>query len=329
MTSWLENKKLLVTGGAGAFGKRFLRSALAAHCARVTVFSRDEMKHAELKRELGPLAKEVEFRIGDVLDPDALRWAIHRSDLVVHAAAMKHLPECEANPEASTRVNVVGTRNVTGAFLRSSAEALVFLSTDKAPYASSVYGAQKYLGEKLIGEVAALAEAGRRAFSLRYSNVMDSTGSVFHVFRRLLLDGQTANVNGAQTSRGFVTQAEVIRAVESGLALLRGGEVLVLPPRVVRIGELAEAMRKLLGKGRVNVVETPGFVGEKESATLVMGEERAVAREISELPGAIMLDFLARHPEHPRSALPAGGLTLENCPPLAGAELESFLAQLL
>lgn len=327
--SWLRNRRVFVTGGAGAFGKRFLRTALESGAARVTVFSRDEMKHAELKRELGPLKKDVEFRIGDVLDADAVAWGIRRADLVVHAAAMKHLPECESNPSASTRVNVEGTRNVTGAFLGSSAEVLVFLSTDKAPYASSIYGAQKYVGEKLVGEAALLLEGGRRALSLRYSNVMDSTGSVFHIFRRLLSEGGTATVNGAQTSRGFVTQNQVIGALQGALGLLRGGEVLVLVPRVVRIGELAEAMRTILKKGQVNVVETPGFVGEKESATLVMGEERSFARTLADVPSTVVLDFLGRHPERAGATLPPGGLTLEDCPRLAGTELEGFLAPLL
>ena len=330
MTSWLKKKRVLVTGGAGAFGRKFLRAATDAGAAGVVVFSRDEMKHAALKRELGALAAGIDFRIGDVTDPAAVATVLRRVDLVVHAAAMKHLPECEANPAASTRVNVLGTEIVARRFLSSGAECLVFLSTDKAPYASSVYGAQKYIGEKLVTETARLLEEGRRAFTLRYSNVMDSTGSAFHVFRQLLSADQTATVNGSQTSRGFVSQAQVIRNLDEALDRCRGGEVLVLIPRVIRIAELAETLKRLLGKGRVSVVETPGFAGEKESATLIMAEERALAREFPEVPeGAVLLDALLRSTGRGQRAVPERGLTLEDCQRLSGAELETFVTPLL
>ena len=294
------------------------------------MLSRDEMKHAALKRELGAAAPEVEFRLGDVTDPGAVALALRGIDVVVHAAAMKHLPECEANVATSTRVNVLGTQTVSDAFLRSSAETLVFLSTDKAPYASSAYGAQKYLGEKLVDRDARLAEAGRRAFSLRYSNVMDSTGSVFHVFRQLLSAGKTATVHGSQTSRGFVSQSQVVETLAASLEAARGGEVVVLRPRVVRIAELAATMRKLLGKGEVNLVEATGFAGEKESATLIMAEERAQARRFgrAEMP-TVLLDFLGRSPEREASPLPAHGLTLDDCERLAGEALERFVGALL
>lgn len=330
MPSWLEGKRVLVTGGAGAFGQKFLPAAREARCSGVVVFSRDEMKHAALKRELGALAKEVEFRIGDVTDPESVALAMRRIDLVIHAAAMKHLPECEANVVASNRVNVLGTQVVANAFLRSEARALVLLSTDKAPYASSAYGAQKYLAEKIVWETARLAGPDQRAFSLRYSNVMDSTGSVFHVFRQTLQADRTATVNGAQTSRGFVTQTQVLEALRAALAAAGGGETLVLRPKVVRVADLAEAMRKLLGHGRVEVVRNTGFVGEKESATLITAEERPVAREFGELSsGAVLLDLLARHPGRPAASLPDRGLTLDDCEPLSGSELESFVAALL
>jgi UDP-N-acetylglucosamine 4,6-dehydratase/5-epimerase len=330
MNSWLAGKRILVTGGTGAFGRRFLRAACEAKCAGVTVFSRDEMKHAALKRELGAIPREVSFVIGDITDPEAVSLAIRDADVVIHAAAMKHLPECESNVAASTRVNVLGTQAVANAFLKSSAEALVFLSTDKSPYASSTYGAQKFLGEKIITETARVSGPGKRAFALRYSNVMDSTGSAFHIFRQLLSTNQKATVNGEQSSRGFVAQSQVVRCLERCLAVARGGEVLVLIPKVVRIAELAQALCKVIGQGEVQVIDAVGFVGEKESATLVMAEEGAVAVEFSEVPeGAVLLDFLGRHPERARYHLPAHGLRLEECERMSGSELEEFVARLL
>jgi UDP-N-acetylglucosamine 4,6-dehydratase/5-epimerase len=327
----LRGKRVLVTGGTGAFGRRFTRAFREAGGRGLVLLSRDEMKHAALKRELGPEATNVELRIGDIAEPEDLQLALRGVDVVIHAAAMKHLPECEANVRASTRVNVLGTQLVADAFLRSTAEALVFLSTDKAPYASSVYGAQKYIGEKIVTECARIAEQGRRAFSLRYSNVMDSTGSVFHIFRDRLTAGKPAMVNGAQTERGFVTQSEVIGVLGAALAHARGGEVVVLVPKVVRIHELANALCKLIGKGEVQLAEGTAFLGEKESATLVMAEEARVARQLEGVSAraAVLLDLLGRSAHRPASEIAARGLTLEACERLSGAELERYLAPLV
>jgi FlaA1/EpsC-like NDP-sugar epimerase len=331
MSEALRGKRALVTGGTGAFGRRFTRAFREADGRSLVLLSRDEMKHAALKRELGAQAADVELRIGDITDPGDLQLALRGVDLVIHAAAMKHLPECEANVRASTRVNVLGTQLVADAFLRSGAETLVFLSTDKAPYASSVYGAQKYIGEKIVTECARSAEQGRRAFSLRYSNVMDSTGSVFHVFRERLAAGKPALVNGAQTERGFVSQSEVLGVLGAALAAARGGEVVVLVPKVVRIHELANALCKLIGKGEVQLAEGTAFLGEKESATLVMAEEARVARELEGVPGrsGVLLDLLGRSPHRPPNEIAARGLTLDACERLSGGELERYLAPLL
>jgi UDP-N-acetylglucosamine 4,6-dehydratase len=332
VASWLKGKRILVTGGAGAFGQKFLKVARESGAAHVTVLSRDEMKHAAQRREWGKAVGEwLTPMIGDVTQPESLAVAMRGIDCVIHAAAMKHLPECEFNGAASTRVNVDGTRNVVNAFVQSAAETLVFLSTDKAPYATSIYGAQKYIGEKLVAEANQLAP-GKRAFSLRYSNVMDSTGSVFHIFNQTLAADRAASVNGAGTCRGFVSQARVIACIEKALEVARGGELFVLVPQVVKIAELAETMRELIGKGKVNVTQSTGFLGEKESATLVMAEETALAREAPEftLGRVVLLDPLARHGERPAAkGIGPKSFTLEDCATMGGAELKTFVAALM
>ena len=330
MASWFSNKRILVTGGTGAFGQKFLEFVRERGPVEVTAFSRDEMKHAQLRRTwLSPGTGWLRPMIGDITHPEELRLAMRGADLVIHAAAMKHLPECEANPLASLRINIEGTQNVVRAFLDSTATTLVFLSSDKAPYASSIYGAQKYIAEKLVAEASRL-QPGKRGFSLRYSNVMDSTGSVFHVFRELLGAGKIATVNGPQTARGFVSQAQVLQCLEGALHAARGGETFVLVPRVVRIAELAETMQSLIGRGEVVVSNQSGYAGEKESATLVMAEEAGAAKAFPERAGTFLLDLLNRHPERPRA--PAIGLkpfTLDDCERLSGAELRKFVAALM
>lgn len=348
MSSWLSGKRVLLTGGAGAFGRAFLRWAQGQAAKQVTVLSRDEMKHAALRREVSSdagMRAMVRLAIGDICAPETLQPWLRDADCVVHAAAMKHVGECEQNVLASTRVNVVGTANVVSAFLQSDCRALVFLSTDKSPYSSSAYGAQKYLGERMVVEAARLCRPEQRAFCLRYSNVMDSTGSVFHIFRDLLRAGKTATVNGAATSRGFVTQAQVLACLHQGLASAAGGEVFVLRPQVVRIAELAEAMRDLLRQGggpasatvgSVQVLESAMYQGEKESATLIMAEELGLARPFQAAAATdpssqvVMLDNLGRHPPGTLPLpLPSHGLQLSDCPTLSGAALQAFVQPLL
>lgn len=327
MLEFLEGKRVVVTGGAGAFGRNFLNAIKSTPPASVLVLSRDEMKHSALRREWTGKSW-ARFRIGDITRADDLELAFREADVVIHAAAMKHLPECELNAAPSTVMNVVGTLNVVNAFARSSASTLVFLSTDKAPYASTIYGAQKLIGEKLVTEAAL---AGKRAFSLRYSNVIDSTGAAFLLFKQLLGDGKTVTVNGAQTSRGFLSQAEVLRCLSKALEVARGGEVFVPVPRLIVIADMARTMRAILGKGDVVVNESPGFTGEKESATLIMAEEKGLTVEVPELDGptGYLIDPLRRHGDRKPARFSRPTFSLEDCPRLEGGELRKFLETLM
>ncbi len=334
MKNLFKNKTVLITGGAGAFGQKFITSLKDSGVARVIVLSRDEMKHAALKRL--PQFKEcmsfLDFRIGDVTRPSDLELVLPSADIVIHSAAMKHLPECEANVMASTTVNVTGTENVVRAFLRSNAKDLVFLSTDKSPSASSVYGAQKYIGEKLVTEAARLAGTGKRAFTLRYSNVIDSTGSVFNLFSGILSAGREATVNGSNTQRGFVTQDAVCSQLTEYLAHAKGGEVFVFRPVVINIAELATTMQSIIGKGSVVVKNTLGTGWEKESGTLVMPEEAALAKSPNWLSSdhSVVLDFLNRHAEAAAAKLGAdNSYTLQDCPVLNGEKLKQFLVPVM
>src|SRR4051812_14540379 len=108
MDGHFTGKRVFLTGGAGAFGRKFLSWVESQRPELVTIFSRDEMKHAALKRAYSPLPPWLRFRLGDITCKDDVMAEIDRADVVVHAAAMKHLPECEANPLMSVRVNVLG-----------------------------------------------------------------------------------------------------------------------------------------------------------------------------------------------------------------------------
>lgn len=326
MKNIFENKNIAVTGGTGAFGSKFVNYLVDKSPAKVTVLSRDEMKHAAMKRTFSDKQKYsfLNCQIGDINRAEDLEIAFAEADIVVHAAAMKHLPECEANAAMSNYVNVFGTQNVIRSFHKSKAQSMVFLSTDKAPYASSIYGAQKYIGEKLTTEASGISK-NKRAFSLRYSNVIDSTGAVFLIFANMLSAGRKVSVNGTQTLRGFVTQADVISTLEASLGMMHGGETVVLKPRVIRIAELATAMQEILGKGEVEIKETSAFLGEKDNATLIMAEEMSIARQFPNQE-AYILDYNNLQKECSKANFTfEGAYTLDHCPTITGPELKEYL----
>jgi UDP-N-acetylglucosamine 4,6-dehydratase len=328
MDSNFKDKNIVITGGTGAFGGKFV-SYLSKHSPKsVCVLSRDEMKHAAMKRVFSDKTKFswLNYQIGDINRNEDLERAFLKADVVIHAAAMKHLGECESNPDASNYVNVNGTQNVIKHFHKSNAQTLIFLSSDKSPYASSVYGAQKYMGEKLISDSSRYSE-DKRSYSLRYSNVLDSTGAVFLIFANMLNVGKKVTVNGTQTIRGFVSQAEVISVLENCMACLKGGETVVLKPRVIRIAELATAMKEIIGKGEVEIKESTAFLGEKDNATLIMAEELGVAKEFPEA-NSYMLDYSSQHPERERTSL-TQSFTLDDCPVITGKELKEYLSEVI
>ena len=162
--------------------------------------------------------------------------------------------------------------------------------------------------------------------------MIDSTGAAFNVFYQLLSQGKEVVVNGAETQRGFVTQEQVIGSLGACLASAKGGEVFVLMPRVVKIAEMAAALRAIVGRGEVRVKETTGLGWEKESATLIMAEELAAARRLHLAADVdiITLDMLKRHSEaEPVFANRKSALTLEDCEHLGGNELSQFLSNVI
>ena len=176
-------KKILLTGGTGSFGNKFVSMALANLCPeRIVVYSRDEMKQWEMAKMFNDDAR-IRFFIGDVRDGDRLRLAMEGIDTVVHAAALKQVPTAEYNPFECIKTNVLGAQNVIEAALALGVKRVVALSTDKAAAPINLYGASKLCSDKLF--IAANNIRGHRdiTFSVvRYGNVMGSRGSVIPFF---------------------------------------------------------------------------------------------------------------------------------------------------
>jgi len=275
-TAMLDGKSVLVTGGTGSFGRAFVEKALTSKAKKVIIFSRDEQKHYNLERVFKD--KRVRFFVGDIRDRDRLQTALRDVDIVVHAAAMKHVPICEYNPIEAVQTNVNGARNLIEAAMANGVERVIALSTDKAVSPANLYGATKLCMEKLL--TAANAYAGDRAtrFSLvRYGNVMGSAGSVIPLFRNQMKTGKLT-ITDARMTRFWIEMNEAVALVLRGLELMSGGEIFIPKLPTSDIETLAEAVAP--GTPRTVVGIRPG---EKLHETLISSEEARRTSDMDDL----------------------------------------------
>src|SRR5579864_6242115 len=213
-----NDKSILLTGGTGSFGKKFLEVILRNyHPRKVIVFSRDELKQHEMKTG-GFSHESVRYFLGDVRDRDRLKRAMNGVDVVVHAAALKQVPACEYNPIEAVLTNVMGARNVIEAALDTGVARVLVLSTNKAVNPVNLYGATKLVAEKLFTQANAYTGAGPTRFScVRYGNVLGSRGSVIPLFRKQL-ESRILTVTDARMTRFWLTLEQgvcfVVQATE-------------------------------------------------------------------------------------------------------------------
>ena len=241
----LNGKRLLITGGTGSFGQEFVRYVLEAYpgIARLVIFSRDELKQFEMQQKF-PRAQypNLRFFIGDVRDKDRMRRACEDIDILVHAAALKHVPIAEYNPMECIRTNVLGAENVINAAFDCGIKRVVALSTDKAAAPINLYGASKLCSDKLF--IAANNIRGSRdlRFSVvRYGNVFGSRGSVAPFFLNQRKSGVVTITDEAMT-RFSITLREGVELVMTALEKSWGGEIFVPEIPSYKILDLVEAI---------------------------------------------------------------------------------------
>ena len=276
LLSALDGKSILVTGGTGSFGRAFVKAALTSKARKVIAFSRDEQKHYQMSRELDD--RRLRFFVGDIRDRDRLMTALRDVEIVVHAAAMKHVPICEYNPLEAVQTNVMGARYLIEAAIDRGVERVLALSTDKAVSPANLYGATKFCMEKLL--IAANAYAGDRMtrFScVRYGNVMGSAGSVIPLFRSQRERG-AITVTDPRMTRFWIEMDEAIELVLRGLSLMQGGEIFIPKLPTSDIETLAEAIAP--GVPRKTVGMRPG---ETLHEALISNEEARRTYDVGEL----------------------------------------------
>ena len=239
--NWTE-QVILVTGGTGSFGKKFVELMLAEyHPAKLIVFSRDELKQHEM-RVAGFDHPSLRYFIGDVRDVDRLRRAMHGVDIVIHAAALKQVPACEYNPMEAIKTNILGSSNVVEAALDVQVKKVLALSTDKAVNPINLYGATKLAAEKLMVQSNSYAGGMATRFScVRYGNVVGSRGSVVPIFLQQKATGKLT-ITDERMTRFWLTLEQGVRFVIQCVEKMHGGEVFVPKIPSMKIVDLARAI---------------------------------------------------------------------------------------
>lgn len=241
----MKDNSILVTGGTGSFGQRFVETVLKRHpeVTRVVVFSRDEHKQFEMAQRFSASDyPQIRYFIGDVRDESRLLRAMDGIDVVIHAAALKHVPTAEYNPFEVIKTNIIGGQNVINACLDKGVKKVVALSTDKAAGPINLYGATKLCSDKLF--IAANNIKGKRdiAFSVvRYGNVMGSRGSVIPFFLEKVKEG-VLPITDERMTRFNITLQEGVDLVLKNLEIMEGGEIFVPKLPSYRITDVADAV---------------------------------------------------------------------------------------
>ena len=241
--SQFDDKSILITGGTGSLGKALIRSLLTkSRVRRVAVFSRDELKQHNLRKEFGDDSR-LRWFLGDVRDLERLKRALHGVDFVIHAAALKQVDTGEYNPMEFIKTNVLGSQNVIDASIATGVQRVVALSTDKASSPINLYGATKLTADKLFVAANNYSVAYGTKFSVvRYGNVMGSRGSVIPFFQQLAREGKPLPITDFRMTRFWISIDSAVNFVFESLEMMSGGELYVPKIPSMKIVDLAKAV---------------------------------------------------------------------------------------
>ena len=273
-----KNQVVLVTGGTGSFGKKFVEIMLKHFKPRkVIIYSRDELKQYEMQAT-GFDHPSLRYFLGDVRDRERLVRAMQGVDVVVHAAALKQVPACEYNPMEAVKTNIMGSSNVVEAALDAGVKKVMALSTDKAVNPVNLYGATKLAAEKLTVQSNAYAAGSATRYScVRYGNVVGSRGSVVPVFLKQRESG-TVTITDERMTRFWLSLEQGVRFVVTCIEQMEGGEVFVPKIPSMKVADLA---RVIAPEAEVNIIGIRP--GEKLHEVLISEDESRNTVELDKM----------------------------------------------
>jgi UDP-N-acetylglucosamine 4,6-dehydratase len=240
----LNGKTILVTGGTGSFGKKFIEKIVAEYKPRkVIIYSRDEYKQYVMQKKFLKHKDSLRFFLGDIRDKARLYRAFEGVDYVVHAAALKQVPALEYNPFEAVKTNVIGADNIVDAAIDKGVKKVIALSTDKAVNPINLYGATKLVAEKIFTAANAYSGGRARFSSVRYGNVIGSRGSVIPLFMKLKQAGiKEFTITDERMTRFWIMFEQAVDLVITALKESEGGEVFVPSIPSMKITDLAKVI---------------------------------------------------------------------------------------
>ena len=273
-----ENKRILITGGTGSLGRALTKRLLDEKVDVIRIFSRNENKQVTMQSEFND--DRLRFLIGDVRDLPRLERALEGIDIVFHAAALKHVPIIEYNPFEAINTNVIGSRNVVEACLSENVGTVVGVGTDKAVSPLNTYGATKLLMEKLFTTASNYLDKDKhktKFISLRYGNVLGSSGSVIPKFIQQIKAKEKITITDPDMTRFSITMDEALDFILESTITGKGSEVFIPKLRAYKIDDIKVALQELISN--TGEEKIPVRQGEKFHETLINTDEMRTTLE--------------------------------------------------
>lgn len=269
---------ILISGGTGSFGNAVLDRFLSTDIGEIRVFSRDEKKQDDMRREYSNT--KIKFYIGDVRDISSVKNALYNVDYIFHAAALKQVPSCEFFPMEAVKTNIIGTDNVLTAAINEGVKKVICLSSDKAAYPINAMGISKAMMEKvLVAKSKTVSQDKTVICGTRYGNVMASRGSVIPLFVQQIKSGQPLTVTNPNMTRFLMSLEEAVELVIFAFAQAKAGDIMVQKAPACTIGDLAQALIELFNaENEIRIIGTRH--GEKLYETLLTKEEYIYAEDL-------------------------------------------------
>ena len=289
MNHVLAGKIVLVTGGTGSIGSEIVRQSLEREARKVVVFSRDEIKHFMMRKELSD--ERLETIVGDVRVLRSLEQVFDRYDIdiIYHAAAMKHVVMCEDFPLETVKTNILGTQNVVDLATKYNIHKMIIISTDKAAYPVNVMGASKFIAERITLNANRMCRSDQAFSCVRFGNVANSRGSVIPVYIANLLNHKPLQVTDPEVTRFIMKISDAVKLVIEATEYAQGGEIFVLKMKAFKLRDLVDVMLNRVGpklnisKDDIKVSITGLATGEKLHEDLINDTESSRLYELIDM----------------------------------------------
>ena len=266
-----ENKKILITGGTGSLGTVLTTKLLKTDVDTIRIFSRDELKQSQMESHFND--KRLRFLIGDVRDKERLEKAVEDVNIVIHTAALKHVPVIEYNPFEAIKTNVQGSQNLVEACLKNDVEFALAVGTDKAVSPFNTYGATKLLMERLFVSANYYKGSHKTKFScVRYGNVLGSRGSIVPKFIEQITSGKKITVTDPNMTRFSIALDQALDLIFRVIKNAVGGDVHIPKLNAFKVGDMKDVLLDLMGC-KNEEERIPVRIGEKFHEILINEHE--------------------------------------------------------